>query len=148
MPKKLRIRLLNVKTGQLESPPRDDWEAVVAHRKKLCKQRDAHGDWLPSFDAMPPLDANEIAELRALLRESAPVPWHAEHRCCGGTENDDEIGGLGLDIEGPQEASNRGMFAKACEARLIVRAVSALPRLIREVELLRKRVAPRRRRSK
>lgn len=53
-------------------------------------------------------------------------PWKAVHRHAHGGENDDEIGGLGWDIEGPPEATNRGQFARAADARLIAAAPDLL----------------------
>lgn len=120
-------------------PPTKAEKAAYAAAVRRRKDRDRHGDWHPEFDRMGPLSQVEIAELRTMLRESAPAPWAVSHRHIGLTEFDDESAGLGLEIEGPEEARGRGWLAKALEARLIVRAVNALPRLILEVERSRRR---------
>lgn len=53
------------------------------------------------------------------MSEHTPGPWTVTHRHAGRSPAEDECCGLGLDIEGPPEAMNRGQFARAADARLI-----------------------------
>ena len=65
-----------------------------------------------------------LAALEAAGKAATPRPWSVTHRHASCTVNDDEQCGLGLEIEGPPEASMRGQFALAADASLIVAAVN------------------------
>lgn len=51
-----------------------------------------------------------------------PGPWKVKHRHCYCTAHDNEYDGLGLEVEGPPEATNRGQFARSADALLIAAA--------------------------
>ncbi len=53
------------------------------------------------------------------LSKLTPAPWVASHRHCMGTDADDEISGLGWDIEGPPEPLLRGTYSKAADAQFV-----------------------------
>ena len=54
--------------------------------------------------------------------DHTPGPWRAVHRHSHGAPHDDEMAGLGWDIEGPPEPALRGQFARAADARLAAAA--------------------------
>lgn len=60
-----------------------------------------------------------------------PGPWRAVHRFIGAGPHDDEVAGLGWEVEGPPEPDGRGQFAKAADAHLI----AAAPDLLAACEL-------------
>ena len=76
----------------------------------------------------------EREKLRALCDAATPGPWKARHRAFGLTAEDDECSGLGLVVDGPPEAWNRGQYARGADARFIAAAREALPRLLDELE--------------
>jgi hypothetical protein len=64
-----------------------------------------------------------MTERRADLSASPTAgPWTARHRHVKATATDDEMAGLGWEIDGPPEASLRGQFARAADAHLIAAA--------------------------
>lgn len=66
-----------------------------------------------------------------------PGPWTVTHRCFGAKPTDDEIVGLGWELEGPPEPMLRGQFSKAADAYLVAAApdlLEALQQLIDEIE--------------
>src|SRR5260221_608088 len=79
---------------------------------------------------MKPLTAEEIAELRRLERESTPAPWTV----LMGTS--DQAHAF---VQGPHQGYD-GEFP-AADTQLIVGTRNALPRLLDEVEELRKHLA-------
>jgi hypothetical protein len=96
----------------------------------------------------PDPTAGRLAELERLARAATPGPWEAEHRCHGRTAADDEAGGLGLEVRGPEPATDRGQFARGADAAFIAAAhpgtVLALVERVRELEAenARLRAAP------
>lgn len=68
--------------------------------------------------------AKALDALEAAGKAASPRPWSVSHRHASCTVNDDEECGLGLEIEGPPEATMRGQFSRAADARLIALAVN------------------------
>ena len=64
-----------------------------------------------------------------------PGPWRAVHRHSHGGADDDELAGLGWEIEGPAEPALRGQFARAADARLAAKAPT-LYEALREIASL------------
>ena len=71
-----------------------------------------------------------ITELTALLADATPGPWTVNHRHIAGSENDDEMSGLGLEIEGPPEPILRGQFSRSADARLAALGPELARRLV------------------
>lgn len=78
----------------------------------------------------------QLDQLNDLAKAATRLPWSVAHRDIRCTESDDERAGLGLEIEGPPEASNRGQFARSADARYIVAACNAVPDLIAQIRRL------------
>ncbi|MHB1524948.1 MAG: hypothetical protein ACYCZN_01485 [Candidatus Dormibacteria bacterium] len=76
---------------------------------------------------------SRVEEIAKRLSEATPGPWRAQHRCVGCTDADDESCGLGLEIEGPPEASMRGQFALGADARFIAAAPDDIDYLLKRV---------------
>ena len=89
-----------------------------------------------------PLIAAELAAMRARADAATPGPWRASHRNVGCTPDMDEVAGLGLEIEGPPEAWNRGQFARGADAVFIAAAREDVPRLLDEVARLQALASP------
>lgn len=79
---------------------------------------------------------SRVEEISKRLSEVTPGPWRAKHRCVGCTDADDESCGLGLEIEGPPEASMRGQFALGADARFIAAAPDDIAYLLRQARTL------------
>lgn len=77
-----------------------------------------------------------IQEIRERHAASTPGEWVATHRHSQCTADDDEQSGLGLEIQGPPEASNRGQFERGADARFIAHAHQDVPFLLAEIERL------------
>ena len=60
-----------------------------------------------------------------------PGPWVARHRHVNATGVEDEMDGLGWEVDGPPDAI-RGTYAKAADAKLI----AAAPDLMEALELI------------
>ena len=56
------------------------------------------------------------------MSEFTPGPWWASPRHVGNDGTQDEMSGLGWDVEGPVEPDGRGQFAKAADAYLVAAA--------------------------
>ena len=63
------------------------------------------------------------------MTEHTPGPWTASARHYSNDGTQDEMSGLGWEIEGPPEPSLRGQFAKAADAYLIAAAPDLLEAL-------------------
>ena len=61
--------------------------------------------------------------------EHTPGPWTASARHSSNDGTQDEMSGLGWEIEGPPEPMLRGQFAKAADAYLIAAAPDLLEAL-------------------
>lgn len=79
----------------------------------------------------------ELAAIEARATAATPGPWTASHRHVHGTPDNDEQSGLGLEIEGPPQASGRGQFARGADATFIAAAREDVPALVAEVRRLR-----------
>lgn len=77
-----------------------------------------------AFQAAKQQEAEEIAA--GTRYRPTPRPWTARHRHVDAQNHDDEIGGLGWEIEGPPEATLRGQFQRAADAH----AVAANPDML------------------
>ena len=75
----------------------------------------------------------DLDAIQARANAATPGPWGALHRDMGCSFRDDERAGLGLDIVGPLEATNRGQFARGADAWFIARARTDIPALIAAV---------------
>ena len=62
------------------------------------------------------------------MTEHTPGPWKARARCVTNDGTQDEMAGLGWNIEGPPEPS-RGQFSKAADAYLVAAAPDLLAAL-------------------
>jgi hypothetical protein len=80
---------------------------------------------------------DELQAIRERAEAATPGPWVATHRHSQCTADDDETSGLGLEIEGPPEAWNRGQFALGADALFIAHARTDIETLLAEVEQLR-----------
>lgn len=70
------------------------------------------------------------------MAKHTPGKWKAVHRHSDGKATDDEMAGLGWDIEGPPEASNRGQFERAADAHLVAAAPDMYAALLSVIEAL------------
>lgn len=61
--------------------------------------------------------------------KGTPGPWQACHRHCDATGSEDEMSGLGWDVDGPPAPMLRGMFSLAADAKLIAAAPDLLAAL-------------------
>lgn len=77
-----------------------------------------------------------LEEIRARADAATPGPWRAVHRDGLCTSNDDEQGGLGLEIEGPEEAWGRGQFHRAADALFIAHSRADVPWLLAHIDAL------------
>ena len=59
-----------------------------------------------------------------------PAPWRAVPRDSDNDGSQDERAGLGWDVEGPPEATLRGQFARAADAKLAAAAPELLEALL------------------
>ena len=62
------------------------------------------------------------------MSKHTPGPWKARARCVTNDGTQDEMAGLGWNIEGPREPS-RGQFSKAADAYLVAAAPDLLEAL-------------------
>jgi hypothetical protein len=76
------------------------------------------------------VDQFTIEELEALIESATPGPWLASHRHFQATIYDDEMDGLGLEIEGPDTPQLRGQFRRSADARLIAAAPELAAQLL------------------
>lgn len=76
----------------------------------------------------------DLGAIRDRVTAATPGPWTALHRHVGLTADDDETAGLGLEIEGPPEAWNRGQFARGADATFIAHARQDVPALLAAIE--------------
>lgn len=83
------------------------------------------------------MDDARLQEIKARADAATAGPWKASHRHGLLTENDDESAGLGLEIEGPPEAWNRGQFSRGADASFIAHAREDVPDLIAALEASR-----------
>ena len=76
---------------------------------------------------------SKLAEIKALLAAITPEPWVAvaRHRDNDGTQ--DEMDGLGWDIEGPPEPM-RGQFSKCADAQFAAHSPEYVALLVAVVE--------------
>ena len=88
------------------------------------------------------VSAQQLAEIEARLNAATPGPWRAKHRHCDHEPPDDESCGLGLEIVGPPEASNRGQFYRGADAVFIAHAPSDIAVLVEAVKALRAALEP------
>lgn len=79
----------------------------------------------------------QLSEIRKRADAASAGPWKAKHRCMGCTADEDETCGLGLDVDGPPEAMNRGQFERGADATFIAHSREDIPSLLDEVERLR-----------
>lgn len=79
----------------------------------------------------------DLDRLEALCAEATPAPWMAHARHVHNDGNQDEMDGLGWDLDGPPKPLLRGQFAKAADAKLAAESRTALPALVAEVRRLR-----------
>lgn len=63
-----------------------------------------------------------------MSEKHTPGPWRVRHRHYDAGPNEDEIGGLGWELEGPPEPM-RGHFALAADAHLVAAAPDLLASL-------------------
>ena len=63
------------------------------------------------------------------MSKHTPGPWKARARCVTNDGTQDEMAGLGWNIEGPREPS-RGQFSKAADACLVAAAPDLLEALV------------------
>jgi hypothetical protein len=80
---------------------------------------------------------DDLRAIEARANAATPGPWQARHRHAEMTAEDDESCGLGLEIDGPPEAWNRGQFARGSDAQFIAHARADIPALIAEIRRLR-----------
>ena len=83
------------------------------------------------------VSALDLAGIEARLKAATPGPWSVKHRHCMHEPPDDESCGLGLEIVGPPEASNRGQFYRGADAVFIAHAPSDVAVLVEAVKALR-----------
>ena len=76
------------------------------------------------------LAIEQLIEIKARCAAATPGPWEATHRHTCLTNANDESGGLGLDVDGPPEASCRGQFARGADAAFIAHAREDVPALL------------------
>ena len=69
-----------------------------------------------------------------------PGPWNACPRHVDNDGTQDEISGLGWDIEGPRQPQLRGQFAKAADAYLIAAAPDLLEAAEKAIRILNEEV--------
>ena len=85
---------------------------------------------------MTPFD---VPAARALCDAATKGPWTSRHRHCDGDpRHDDEMSGLGLEVDGPPEPMLRGQFERAADAAFIAASRTLLPAALDEIERLRK----------
>ena len=82
------------------------------------------------------VSALDLAGIEARLKAATPGPWSVKHRHCMHEPPDDESCGLGLEIVGPPEASNRGQFYRGADAVFIAHAPSDVAALVEAVKAL------------
>jgi hypothetical protein len=85
---------------------------------------------------------DRVEEIQQRVEKATPGPWFAKHRAVDCCEHDDECCGLGLEIEGPPEATNRGQFYRGADAAFIAHAREDIPWLLAEVERLSREREP------
>ena len=88
------------------------------------------------------MSALDLAGIEARLKAATPGPWSVKHRHCMHEPPDDESCGLGLEIVGPPEASNRGQFYRGADAVFIAHAPSDVAVLLEAVKALRAALEP------
>jgi hypothetical protein len=76
------------------------------------------------------LTPEQLAAIQGRCDKATPGPWEALHRNCYKTVNDDESCGLGLDVNGPPEPDNRGMFSRGADAVFIAASRTDIPALL------------------
>ena len=79
----------------------------------------------------------DLEPIKAREAAATAGPWETIHKHSQCTVKDDEMDGLGLRIDGPPEAWNRGQFEKGADAVFIAASRADIPALIAEVERVR-----------
>ncbi len=78
----------------------------------------------------------DLDAIRERCEKATPGPWEATHRHVGLSAMDDESGGLGLEVEGPPDASLRGQFARGADATFIAASRTDIPALLAHIARL------------
>lgn len=71
-----------------------------------------------------------LDEVEARCEAATPAPWEACPRHVHNTGDQDEMSGLGWEVDGPPEPMLRGQFSKAGDAIFIAHARTDVPELI------------------
>ncbi len=86
-------------------------------------------------------DVSKLAEIKALLAAITPELWVAVARHSGNDGTQDEMSGLGWDIEGPPEPM-RGQFSRCADAQFAAHSPEYVALLLAVVETMLENASP------
>lgn len=84
---------------------------------------------------------SKLAEIKELLAAVTPEPWVAVARHGDNDGTQDEMSGLGWDIEGPPQPM-RGQFSRCADAKFAAHSPEYVALLVAVVEAVRKHWTP------
>lgn len=76
---------------------------------------------------------SKLAEIKEFLAATTPEPWVAVARHCDNDGTQDEMDGLGWDVEGPPEPM-RGQFSRCADAQFMAHSKEFVRLLLAVVE--------------
>lgn len=82
----------------------------------------------------------ELTEIEQRCERATPGPWIAVARHCHNDGDQDEMDGLGWDVDGPPDAM-RGQYSRAGDAKFIALARQDIPLLLAEIRQMAKEKA-------